>query len=239
MANSSRSAAVAGISGMLVLGQLYLGAMLTSVTSANSKVMTLDENGTAVSQDKRWARRGDDDEEKDSDDEDEESEEEEEESSEEEEEGAEGTSNQPELTRAERKALKKKEAEQKQQQAALNDEDADLINPNHVTKKMNISDLSAPRELTRRERQVDSCDVSHRRLLKGYRREQKEKKEAQDRYWKLHVQGKTDQAKSDLARLAKIKAEREAAQARRKAETDAKAAEIEEKKKAAAAGRRI
>ncbi|KAF9497430.1 hypothetical protein BDN71DRAFT_612969 [Pleurotus eryngii] len=166
-----------------------------------SKVMTLDENGTAVSQDKRWARRGDDDEEKDSDDEEEEDEEDEEESSEEEEEGA--------------------EAEQKQQQAAADDEDADLINPNHVTKKMNISDLSAPRELTRRER------------------EQKEKKEAQDRYWKLHVQGKTDQAKSDLARLAKIKAEREAAQARRKAEIDAKAAEIEEKKKAAAAGRRM
>ncbi|KAF4588794.1 hypothetical protein EYR40_010349 [Pleurotus pulmonarius] len=188
-----------------------------------SKVMTLDENGTAplIIIYAIRARRGDDDEEKDSDDDEEESEEEEEESSEEEEEGAEGTSNQPELTRAERKALKKKEAEQKQQQAAVDDEDADLINPNHVTKKMNISDLSAPRELTRRER------------------EQKEKKEAQDRYWKLHVQGKTDQAKSDLARLAKIKAEREAAQARRKAETDAKAAEIEEKKKAAAAGRRI
>ncbi len=31
-------------------------------------------------------------------------------------------------------------------------DDDDLIaNPNHVTKKLNISDLSAPRELTRRE----------------------------------------------------------------------------------------
>lgn len=36
----------------------------------------------------------------------------------------------------------------------------------------------------------------------------------------LHEQGKTDQAKADLARLAKIKAEREAAQARRKAEAE-------------------
>jgi hypothetical protein len=36
----------------------------------------------------------------------------------------------------------------------------------------------------------------------------------------LHVQGKTDQAQKDLARLAKIRAEREAAQARRKAEAD-------------------
>jgi len=36
----------------------------------------------------------------------------------------------------------------------------------------------------------------------------------------LHAQGKTDQAQKDLARLAKVKAEREAAQAKRKAEAD-------------------
>ncbi|KAH9984714.1 casein kinase substrate phosphoprotein PP28-domain-containing protein [Russula vinacea] len=85
------------------------------------------------------------------------------------------------------------------------DEDELIANPNRVTKKLNISDLSAPRELTRRER------------------EQKEKKEAKDRYWKLHVQGKTDQAKADLSRLAKIRAEREAATAKRKAEAEEKA----------------
>ena len=36
----------------------------------------------------------------------------------------------------------------------------------------------------------------------------------------LHAQGKTDQAKTDLARLAKIRADREAAQAKRKAEAE-------------------
>ena len=36
----------------------------------------------------------------------------------------------------------------------------------------------------------------------------------------LHVQGKTEQAKTDLARLAKIRAEREAAQEKRKAEQE-------------------
>lgn len=36
----------------------------------------------------------------------------------------------------------------------------------------------------------------------------------------LHVQGKTDKAKSDLARLAKIRAEREVAAARRKQEAE-------------------
>ena len=92
------------------------------------------------------------------------------------------------------------------------------------------------------------------------RREQKDKKEAKERYWKvrrssarwltfcldliltfcaclcprtclrtsyptrplykLHAQGKTDEAKADLSRLAKIRAEREAAAAKRKAEAE-------------------
>ena len=102
------------------------------------------------------------------------------------------------------------------------DDDPLLTNPNRTAgKRLAISDLSAPRELSRRER------------------EEKEKKEAKERYWKvelclllvcpesdlsrhsqLHAQGKTDQAKSDLARLAKIRAEREAAQAKRKAEAE-------------------
>lgn len=38
--------------------------------------------------------------------------------------------------------------------------------------------------------------------------------------YQLHEQGKTDQAKVDLARLAKIRAEREAAAAKRKAEAE-------------------
>ena len=99
-------------------------------------------------------------------------------------------------------------------------------------------------------------------------REEKEAKDKKEQYWKvrasrlsvlfvidsfllrqLHEQGKTDQAKADLARLTKIRAEREAAQAKRKAEAEctpvscgprtaaaydcfiAKAAEIEAKRK--------
>lgn len=37
---------------------------------------------------------------------------------------------------------------------------------------------------------------------------------------KLHLQGKTDQAKADLSRLAQIRKEREEAQAKRKAEAE-------------------
>ncbi|KAJ7756288.1 casein kinase substrate phosphoprotein PP28-domain-containing protein [Mycena metata] len=178
-----------------------------------SKNLVLDENGTAVSTDKRWAPRKND--EDGSDDEDEEEEEESEEESEEEPPAAGGSAEpQPELSRAERKELKKKQAAAKA--APEDDEDEDLINHNHVTKKMNISDIGT-KELTRRER------------------EQKEKQEAKERYWKLHVAGKTDEAKADLGRLAKIRAEREAALAKRKAEAEAKAAEAEAK---AAAQRR-
>ncbi|KAF7297269.1 PP28 domain-containing protein [Mycena indigotica] len=180
-----------------------------------SKNMVLDENGTAVSVDRQRRRGEDDEDDSDSSAESSEEEEESEEESEEEE--------KPELTRQERRDLKKKQAQAKQKKAegeTTDPEDADLINPNHVTKKMNISDLGAPREMSRRER------------------EQKEKQEAKDKYWKLHTQGKTDQAKSDLARLAKIRADREAAEAKRKAEAEAKAAEIEAKKVAQQTGRR-
>ncbi|KAG8215171.1 hypothetical protein J3R82DRAFT_8682, partial [Butyriboletus roseoflavus] len=130
---------------------------------------------------------------------------------------------QPELTRVERRELKKKQTAEKQAQKQgidENDEDADLINPNHVERKLNISDLGSS-ELTRKEREA------------------KEKQEAKDRYWKLHVAGKTDEAKSDLARLKRIREEREAAQAKRKAEADAKTTEIEAKKQAAMSGKRV
>ena len=87
------------------------------------------------------------------------------------------------MTRAERRELKKKQAAEKAKKAAGEDEDddEDLINPNHVTKKMNISDLNAPRELTRRERYCSPiCET--RQFAYIYDREAKEKKEAQDRY---------------------------------------------------------
>jgi len=110
-------------------------------------------------------------------------------------------------------------SKQEKQTPEDGDVDEDLINPNHVQQKMTISDLNTPREPTRRER------------------EQKEKQQAKERYRKLHAEGKTDEAKADLTRLAKIRAEREAAQAKRQAEAKAKAAEAEAKKKAQLAKR--
>lgn len=124
------------------------------------------------------------------DDSDEESEEEseEEESEEEEEDGK------PELTRAERRELKKKQAPQKPKKKDEEDDqggeegsDSDLVNPNHGTaKRLNISDLgsSKPREMSRKERHVYLPDVCWNATYGSYR-EAKEKKDAQDKYWKV------------------------------------------------------
>ncbi|KAK9238821.1 casein kinase substrate phosphoprotein PP28-domain-containing protein [Lipomyces kononenkoae] len=67
-------------------------------------------------------------------------------------------------------------------------------------------------------------------------REAMEAAAAKERYWKLHAEGKTDQAKADLARLAIIRKEREEKARQRKAEQDAKTAE--QAARAQAQGRR-
>lgn len=46
-------------------------------------------------------------------------------------------------------------------------------------------------------------------------REEIEKQKAKERYMKLHLEGKTDQARADLARLAIIKKQREEAAKKR------------------------
>ncbi|KAG1797032.1 uncharacterized protein HD556DRAFT_268645 [Suillus plorans] len=125
-----------------------------------SKHLEIDENGVAVLLDRRWAprdREGETDSNKLK-----------EEEEEEEEEGASGSVAQPKLSRSERKALKKKQVDQKQQQAeGESDTNANLINPNHVEKKMNISDLGAPRELTCREREAKEKQEAKHRYCKA------------------------------------------------------------------------
>lgn len=83
----------------------------------------------------------------------------------------------------------------------------EIENPNRVQKKsaekvtkLNTAGPSAKPELSRRER------------------EEIEKQRAQANYQKLHAEGKTDQARADLARLAIIKQHRAEAAARREAE---------------------
>lgn len=84
----------------------------------------------------------------------------------------------------------------------------DIQNPNRLPKKAfvkaaEVEETDAP-QLSRRER------------------EQIEKQKAQAAYMKRHAEGKTSQAKADLARLAIIKQHRAEAAARREAEKKAK-----------------
>ncbi|XP_029913148.1 pdgfa associated protein 1b [Myripristis murdjan] len=93
----------------------------------------------------------------------------------------------------------------------------EIENPNRVaqkSKKVTQIELDEPRQLSRRER------------------EEIEKQKAKERYMKMHLAGKTDQAKADLARLAIIRKQRE--EAARKKEEEKKAKEA-----AAAAARGI
>ncbi|XP_042294513.1 28 kDa heat- and acid-stable phosphoprotein [Sceloporus undulatus] len=93
----------------------------------------------------------------------------------------------------------------------------DIENPNRVAqaaKKVTQIDLESPRELSRRER------------------EEIEKQKAKERYMKMHLAGKTEQAKADLARLAIIRKQRE--EAAKKKEEERKA-----KDEAASTGKRL
>lgn len=89
----------------------------------------------------------------------------------------------------------------------------EIENPNRVSqksKKVTELDVEAPKELSRRER------------------EEIEKQKSKERYMKLHLEGKTEQARADLARLAIIKKQRE--EAAKKREELRKEKEAEEAK---------
>mgnify|MGYP002380279758 CR=1 FL=1 len=146
------------------------------------------------------------------------------------------------MTREERraaaKAKKQTAARRKQQQMAQpgdlppsdsdeSDGDSDdggdglPANPNHTAKAR--SQLEKPQSS---EENQDPSQLSRRE------REAIEAQQARERYLKLHAEGKTEEARSDLARLAIIREEREAARARKEAEKEEKA-ELERERVAA------
>lgn len=127
-----------------------------------------------------------------------------------------------ELSRAERRALKKqqkeiksKDKEPKKEEPKEKAEDGEEEGEENGETDVNLKQLTIS----------DSQSTLSRR-----QRETLEKQRAKENYWKLHSEGKTPEAQADLARLQKIKAERELAQAKRKAEAEAKAAEAQAKK---------
>ncbi|SPO01360.1 related to 28 kDa heat- and acid-stable phosphoprotein [Cephalotrichum gorgonifer] len=99
------------------------------------------------------------------------------------------------------------------------EDDAGLANPNHSR---------AARKMVNARDPVDDVAGEVGKLSVASNRKERESADAQaarDRYQALHEQGKTDEAKSDLARLKIIREQRAAEAARRQAEKEEKEAQ--------------
>ena len=91
-------------------------------------------------------------------------------------------------------------------------------NPNHTAASR--SQASAPVVAESSEPPAKAKDDSTQ--LSRREREALQAQQAKERYQKLHAEGKTDEAKSDLARLALVRERRDAEAARKKAEKEEK-----------------
>ncbi|AAW43005.2 hypothetical protein CNBD5290 [Cryptococcus deneoformans B-3501A] len=123
----------------------------------------------------------------------------------------------PGMSRAEKKAMKKAQGEKKvtiqEPEDSGSESDEEEVMPAPVPKgKAKVAKKAEPVQMSRKEREAA------------------EKKAAEQRYQNLHAQGKTMEAKTDLARLQEVRARREAAAAQRKAEAEEKAQEAAAKK---------
>ncbi|KAF2087195.1 hypothetical protein K490DRAFT_66059 [Saccharata proteae CBS 121410] len=150
-----------------------------------------------------------------------------------------GQGDKPDMTREERRAAAKarKEAAIARQKAKAtapgdlppsdSEEESDdepaagmPANPNHTTKaaKQAAGTVKGPSKDT---------PVSQ---LSRREREALQAQQARERYQKMHAEGKTDEARADLARLKLVREKREAESARKKAEAEEKAEHEKEKR---------
>ncbi|XP_060521725.1 28 kDa heat- and acid-stable phosphoprotein-like isoform X1 [Cylas formicarius] len=84
----------------------------------------------------------------------------------------------------------------------------------------NLIEIENPNRVQKKVKKVSTLktDELHKPQLSRREREEIEKQKAHAHYQKLHAEGKTDQARADLARLAIIRQQREEAKKRREAE---------------------
>lgn len=143
---------------------------------------------------------------------------------------------QQELTREERRLAKKAQkdaavARRQKGQVQVGDlpsedededeEDDDMpANPNH-TKASRQQTRVAPPAVDAATEGVSKLSVNPTTMSRR-EREALEKQQAAERYRKLHAEGKTDEAKADMARLQLIREKREADAARKQAEKEEK-----------------
>jgi hypothetical protein len=115
---------------------------------------------------------------------------------------------------------------------STSDADTDLpSNPNHSAKSR--SQLVKPTSDSEDQQKQPTKKAAPKDMSQLSRREREaiEAQQARERYLKLHAEGKTDEAKADLARLAVIREQREAERLRKLAEKEEK--EEKERERAA------
>ena len=147
---------------------------------------------------------------------------------------------QQELTREQRRELAKKKKQEaiakknkkvaapgdmptESEEESSEEEEGDLpANPNHTAKSRNQA-----RAVTGASGETPLPKRSEKENLSRREKEAIAAQQAKERYQKLHAEGKTDEARADLARLKLIKEQREQASARKQAEKE----EMEERTK--------
>lgn len=87
-----------------------------------------------------------------------------------------------------------------------------------------LIEIENPNRLAQKSKKVTQVELDEPRQLSRREREEIEKQKAKERYMKMHLAGKTDQAKADLARLAIIRKQREDAAKKKEEEKKAKEA---------------
>lgn len=102
-------------------------------------------------------------------------------------------------------------------------------NPNHTAKSR--SQLVKP-ENEEGEEKPKKKVVKDMSQLSRREREAIQAQQARERYLKMHAEGKTDEARSDLARLAIIREQREAERARKEAEKEERDEQAKEREAA-------
>ncbi|CAG5897509.1 pdgfa associated protein 1b isoform 2-T2 [Menidia menidia] len=89
-----------------------------------------------------------------------------------------------------------------------------------------LIEIENPNRVAQKAKKVTQIELDEPRALSRREREELEKQKAKERYMKMHLAGKTDQAKADLARLAIIRKQREEAAKKKEEEKKAKEAAV-------------
>lgn len=118
------------------------------------------------------------------------------------------------------------ESEQEKSGSGSSDEsDSDDDKPTKAKGVSGLIEVENPNRVVKKNKKLNNLDnlgEGEKPQLSRREREEIERQRAAAAYQKLHAEGKTDQARADLARLAIIRQQREEAAKRREAEKKAK-----------------